>query len=193
MQGTSRVVFLNGASSSGKTTLATAFRDQRAKVGDFWLVTGIDDFLAKLPVAWMSAGSDRGAFAADGVRFERTREGLVVRVGSLGRQLIRAYQAGAAAAARAGLNVIVDEVVIDTTSWEDWVAALSGLDVVWVGIRCAPDVAEERSRVRGDRFRGLARAQTATVHRDATYDFEVDTTTRTPSEALLELSRRLGY
>ena len=141
----------------------------------------------------MSAGNDRGAFAADGVRFEPTPEGLVVRVGSLGRQLLRAYQGGAAAAARAGLNVIVDEVVIDKTSWDDWIAALAGLDVVWVGIRCAADVAEERGRVRGDRFRGLARAQTATVHRDATYDFEIDTTTHTPGEALSELSRRLGY
>jgi hypothetical protein len=38
-----RVVVLNGASSAGKTTLATAFRDQRAAVGDFWLLTGIDE------------------------------------------------------------------------------------------------------------------------------------------------------
>ena len=72
-------------------------------------------------------------------------------------------------------------------------AALAGLDVVWVGVRCSADVAEERERVRGDRFRGLARSQTATVHRDATYDFEIDTTTQSPSEALSELTRRLGY
>jgi chloramphenicol 3-O phosphotransferase len=64
---------------------------------------------------------------------------------------------------------------------------------VWVGIRCDPEVAEERARVRGDRFRGLARAQTAIVHRDATYDFEIDTTTHSPGAALLELTRRLGY
>jgi chloramphenicol 3-O-phosphotransferase len=59
-------VILNGASSAGKTTLASAFRDQRAGSGDFWLLVGIDDFLAKLPTEWMSAGPDRGAFAADG-------------------------------------------------------------------------------------------------------------------------------
>jgi hypothetical protein len=53
IQGTSRVVILNGGSSAGKTTLGTAFRDQRAADGDFWLLIGIDDFLAKLP--WRSA------------------------------------------------------------------------------------------------------------------------------------------
>jgi chloramphenicol 3-O phosphotransferase len=192
MPPSSRVVVLNGASSAGKTTIATGFRDQRAAVGDFWLLTGIDDVLAKLPPEWMSAGSERGAFSADGVRFERTPSGVTVRVGRVGRQLLRAYQAGVAAAARVGVNVIVDEVVIDKTSWDDWVVALAGLEVVWVGIRCSAEVAEDRNRVRGDRFLGLARAQTATAHLHTRYDFEIDTTTRTPAEAILELTRRLG-
>jgi len=193
MQERSRVVILNGASSSGKTTLATAFRDQRAAVGDFWLLIGIDDFLSKIPTEWKSAGPDRGPFAADGIRFEITREGPGVRVGSVGRQILRAYQAGVAAAAHIGLNVIVDEVVIDRMSWDDWTAALNGVDVVWVGVRCSPEVAEERNRARGDRFAGLARAQSATVHRDASYAFELDTTTQTPEEAVSELTHRLGY
>src|SRR5437867_3360461 len=154
MQPKPRVVILNGASSSGKTTIATAFRDQRAAAGDFWLLIGIDDFLAKIPPEWKSAGPDRGSFAADGIRFEITRDGPAVRVGNVGRQILRAYQAAVAAAARVGLNVIVDEVIIDRTSWEDWNAALAGLDVVWVGIRCAAEVAEERNRARGDRFAG---------------------------------------
>ena len=193
MPGGSRVVILNGASSAGKTTLATAFCNQRAVVGDFWLLIGIDDFLAKLPTEWKSAGSERGTFADDGIRFETTPEGARVRVGRLGRQLLRAYQATVRASARVGLNVMVDEVVIDKTSWDDWTSALRGLDVVWVGIRCAAEVAEERNKVRGDRFRGLARAQTVTVHQYPVYDFEIDTTTQAPNEAVLELSRRLRY
>jgi chloramphenicol 3-O phosphotransferase len=193
MQARSRVVILNRASSSGKTTLATAFRDQRAAAGDFWLMIGIDDVLSKIPNEWKSAGSDRGPFAADGIRFKMTQQGRAVRIGSVGRRMLRAYQAAVAAAAHIGLNVIVDEVLIDLTSWHDWSVALAGLDVVCVGIRCSPEVAEERNRARGDRYAGLARAQTATVHQDARYDFEVDTTTQTPDEALSQLTHRLGY
>src|SRR6266496_3328261 len=98
-----------------------------------------------------------------------------------------------AAAAHVGLNVIVDEVVIDRTSWDDWAVALAGLEVVWVGVRCSAEVAEERNRARGDRFAGLARALTATVHRHVRYDFEIDTTTQTPDEVLAQLTDRLGY
>jgi len=154
---------------------------------------GIDDALSKIPAEWKSAGPDRGPFAADGIRFEVAREGPGVRVGSVGRQMLRAYQAGVAAAAHVGLNVIVDEVVIDRTSWDDWAVALAGLEVVWVGVRCSAEVAEERNRARGDRFAGLARALTATVHRPVRYDFEIDTTTQTPDEALAQLTDRLGY
>jgi chloramphenicol 3-O-phosphotransferase len=39
--------------------------------------------------------------------------------------------------------VIVDEVLIDKTSWNDWITALADLDVVWIGVRCSTDVAEE--------------------------------------------------
>ena len=117
-----------------------------------------------------------------------------VSVGSVGRLLLQAYQASVAAAGRAGLNIMVDEVVIDRTSWEDWGIALAGLDVIWVGIRCSAEVAEERNRARGDvRYAGLASALTVTVHRDAIYDFEIDTTALTPPAALEELSHHLGY
>jgi chloramphenicol 3-O phosphotransferase len=187
-----RVVILNGASSSGKTTLATAFRDERAAAGDLWVLTGIDDALAKLPMEWHSVGVHRGAFAAEGVRFETTQHGVRVRVGRVGRQLMRAYQAAVGATARVGVNVIVDDVVFDRTHWDDWGVALGDLDVMWVGIVCSPDVVEQRERGRGDRYRGLARAQTAVVHRDAKYDCEIDTTTRTPSQVLAELNRLLG-
>jgi chloramphenicol 3-O phosphotransferase len=145
-----------------------------------------------LPFEWTNAGPDRGAFAADGSRFATMPDGATVRLGHLGRQVLRASQAGVAAAAGVSLQVIVDEVAIDKTSWDDWVVALAGLDVVWVGIRCSAEVAEERNRVRGDRFAGLARARTATVHQHARYDFEINTTTQAPAAAVLELTRRLG-
>ena len=188
-----RVVILNGPSSSGKTTLATAFRDQRAAAADLWFMTGIDDFLAKLPSEWQGVRPESGQFAPDGVRFERTDRGLEVRVGNVGRQLIRAYQSGVAAAAGAGLNVIVDEVVIDQTSWDDWTTALAGLHVVWVGVRCSLEVAEQRERLRPERYAGLTRGQAAIVHRFVQYDFEIDTTTRSEGEVLADLTRLLGY
>ena len=56
----SRIVVLKGPPSSGKTTVSSAFGEERTSVGDFGFVTGIDDYLAKLPAEWRSAGGHRG-------------------------------------------------------------------------------------------------------------------------------------
>jgi chloramphenicol 3-O-phosphotransferase len=66
--------------------------------------------------------------------------------------------------------------------------ALCDLTVVWVGIRCSAEVAEERMVVATDS--PASHAQTATVHQHARYDFEIDTTTQAPADAVLELTRR---
>ncbi len=194
MAGNGQIVILNGASSAGKTTIAASFRDRRAAAGDLWVLMGIDDYLAKLPIEWLDLGlaAGPGRFADDGMRLEHTARGPVLRIGAACRQLLRAYQAAVAGTARSGLNVIVDEVVVDTTARLDWQTALAGLDVVWVGVRCAPEVAEQRELARGDRAIGMTRSQTA-VHADATYAFEIDTTALAPLEAIDEFMRRLGY
>jgi chloramphenicol 3-O phosphotransferase len=162
-------------------------------VGDFWLLIGIDDVLAKLPAEWLDLGlpTGRGRHAADGLWFEATPTGLALRVGGLCRQLLHIYRSTVASAARAGLNVIVDDVVIDAQIWHDWQDALTGLDVVWVGVHCDLDVVEARERSRGDRVVGMARSQFTTVHASAHYDLSIDTTSSSPEQAIAELVRFL--
>lgn len=122
----SRIVVLNGRPSSGKTTISSAFRNEWASVGDFWLVTGIDDYLAELPTEWRSTGGRGGPYVGRRHPLRNAGGEARVSVGSLGQLLLWAYQAGVAAAGRAGLNVMVDEVVIDRMNWEDWGIALGG-------------------------------------------------------------------
>jgi chloramphenicol 3-O phosphotransferase len=186
-----RVVVLNGVSSAGKTTLAEAFCAQEAARGDFWFVTGIDDFLAKLPPEWHRIGDHHGRYADDGFIFEATPAGVEIRLGPVGQRLSHAYHETVAAIARAGVNVLVDEVVLDRANWEAWVDALAGLDVTWVAVRCDVEVAVAREAARGDRFLGLARSQSATVHAYPRYDVEVDTTRTPPEQVLADLTGQL--
>jgi chloramphenicol 3-O-phosphotransferase len=74
------VVILNGTTSAGKTTLAVELQAQLAAAGECWLVWGIDDFLAKLPVAWL-AYDDEGEHADAGIRFDRVDGGITFRPG----------------------------------------------------------------------------------------------------------------
>jgi chloramphenicol 3-O phosphotransferase len=182
-----RVVVLNGTSSSGKTSIANAFQESRSRAGELWLVVGLDDFLAKLPRRWVEVGAWVGSRAGDGVRLERDGDRANFHIGEQARRLMHAYRRSVREVARAGINVIVDEVSLHEDEWDDWCEALRGLDAAWVAVRCDVEVASQREAARGDRALGLVRGQADVVHRFPTYDLELDTTVA----AVPEAARRL--
>ncbi|GGS34362.1 hypothetical protein GCM10010253_04840 [Streptomyces badius] len=154
---------LNGGSSSGKSGIA---RCLQAELPTPWLAAAIDTFVDSLPASLRSAGEGI-EFAADGG----------VAIGEEFRRLETAWREGVAATVRAGAKVIIDDVFLGgPASQEPWRKALTGLNVLWVGVHCEGAVAEAREIVRGDRPRGMAAAQAEKVHRGVSYDVEVDTT-----------------
>jgi chloramphenicol 3-O phosphotransferase len=99
-----------------------------------------------------------------------------VEVGPAFAALDAAWTVGVAAMARAGARIVVDEVFLGgAASQQRWRTALEGLDVLWVGVRCVPEVAAAREAARGDRVAGMAAAQADSVHRGVSYDLVVDT------------------
>jgi chloramphenicol 3-O phosphotransferase len=171
-----RVVILNGTSSSGKTTLIGEFVTRQEAAGACWLTTGIDDFIARLPASWHRTPGFDGPWADDGFRLEAAGEGrLEVRGGMRWQRLQRAYRRTVAAWAREGFDVAVDEVVLDEEAAADWREVLDGFAVLWVGVRCDPEIAVGREIARGDRVIGMAASQAEMVHNGVVYDIEVDT------------------
>jgi chloramphenicol 3-O phosphotransferase len=186
------VVVLNGTSSAGKSSLAREFQERRAARGECWVVFGIDDFLPKLPGRWVEVDTWKGPSGEDGVRLERTGDRARYHIGKYGQRLLAAYRGSVAEIARCGLNVIVDDVMIEHHEWEQWRRALGGLAPVWVGVRCDVEVAVAREAARGDRATGLARGQADSVHRYPVYDLEVDTTAESAAEVAGRLEEFLG-
>ena len=178
-----KVIVLNGTTSSGKTTLATTLQAQLASVGECWIIIALDDFFAKLPFDWVQLGRHVGAHAEEGIVFELVDGEIERRLGPIGAQVIAAYRSAVGGAARAGLNVIVDEVLLSEEDWDAWKVELSGLDPFWVRVDLALELVEARERDRGDRVIGMARAQYDVVHKYATYDLVVDTATMDPRAA----------
>jgi chloramphenicol 3-O phosphotransferase len=140
----------------------------------------------------MDLATGPGEYADAGLWFEQTPSGRRLRVGPTCRQLIEVYHQWVSAAVRSGMNVIVDDVVIDRETYESWERVLEGLEPVWVAVRCPVEVAEARELIRGDRAIGLARAQHELVHRDISYAFDIDTGDLTATEAHETLRRHLG-
>jgi chloramphenicol 3-O phosphotransferase len=181
-----RIIVLNGASSVGKSTIATQFVGLRAERGECWVIVGIDDFLVKLPWQWFDTELD-GPYGADGFRFEPSPDGVVASVGEVGRRLLATYRRSVALWSRQGFDVIVDDVTFDADAAADWDVALAERPVTWVGVQCDPAVAEARERARGDRVPGLARGLSAVVHAHRSYDLELDSTFATPDALVAAL------
>ncbi|MEU9145519.1 chloramphenicol phosphotransferase CPT [Streptomyces sp. NPDC048349] len=157
------MIILNGGSSSGKSGIV---RCLQAVLPDPWLAFGCDSFVDAMPARMQE--SDGGiVFAADGG----------VSVGEDFRALEAAWMHGIAAMARAGARVVIDDVFLaGAGSQQRWRAALGGIGVLWVGVRCESAVAAGREVARGDRTTGMAALQAELVHAGVVYDLEVDTT-----------------
>jgi chloramphenicol 3-O phosphotransferase len=107
-----------------------------------------------------------------------------ISVGSAFTVIEDAWNRGLAAMVRAGVNLVLDEVLLSGAESQARVrAAFGDLYVLWVGVRCTPELAAEREAARGDRVVGQAAHQAATAHEGVVYDLEVDTSTTSSDEA----------
>jgi chloramphenicol 3-O phosphotransferase len=157
-----QVIVLNGGSSSGKTGIA---RCLQAILPRPWISLSVDDLVDALPPSLTDSGS--------GIAFGQHGE---VLVGAGFREIEAAWMAGVAAMARAGARIVFDDVFLSGAASQQRVrAGLEGLAVLWVGVRCAPEIAAGREIARGNRAAGMAAAQAATVHEGVVYDIEIDT------------------
>ena len=159
---TTQVIVLNGGSSSGKTGIA---RCLQAILPRPWISMSVDDLVDALPPSLIGPGS--------GIAFGQQGE---VTVGEGFRAIEAAWMTGVAAMARAGARIIFDDVFLGGAASQERIRThLEGLGVLWVGVRCDPEIAVGREIARGDRTSGMAATQAEIVHQGVVYDIEVDT------------------
>lgn len=192
--GAVEVIVLNGASSAGKTTLATALQDE---FDETWLIFGIDTLIAALPLALLEIHEDAVIAAhpkehdvrPGGIRFDANG---AIEIGSEFRRLEAAWLSGVAAIVASGVRLILDEVFLDGRHDQDRLRqALEGRPVVWVSVTCDLEVAAQRERDRGDRPVGASERQIDQVHDGVHYDLVVETTSRPSSELAQEIAERV--
>jgi chloramphenicol 3-O phosphotransferase len=175
-----QIIFLNGASSSGKSTLAITLQKALDKP---YLYMSIDDHLyrfTKFISEYQRIGQSKSPTMStvnQPQEFLRSR-----RLFSLIFQQIPRFHHAVAAKANSGNRVIVDHVLEQSVWLEECVILFDGLEVIFVGVHCPLEELERRAINRGDRPRGLSRYQYGKVHVHGIYDIELDTSTLTPEE-----------
>lgn len=179
------VIVLNGGSSSGKSSIARCLQEL---LDEPWAVLGIDDLIDALAPSLVGAAHERPG-RTPLVRYGTQGE---VHLDPAWEPVEAAWYRGVAAMARAGLHIVVDEILLSGGAGQHRLAAaFEGLEVLWVGVTCDGAVAAAREASRVDRLGGMAAAQAAAVHEGVRYDLVVDTTARSTEECALEVSRRV--
>jgi len=168
------IIFLNGCSSAGKSTIAKAIQHLSQKP---WLLIGIDTFFQMMPSDYVGFGDK----ADQGFHFipEHDEVGPLVRIvsGPFGEAVVKAVPNVIRTLAESGFDLIVDEVVFGDEGIRRYAKALSGETVYFIGVMCGLPALQEREILRGDRAVGLGRDQMTRVHnQNCFYDLSVDTT-----------------
>ena len=168
--GRGRIIFLNGTSSSGKSSIAEA------------LLQVLDEPWFHMPVDAINAMRSKN----------RTAELDQAGLDSLLAKTRAGFHRAVAAMAEAGNDVVVDHVLSENWRLIDCLRVLDGYEVVFVAVRCSPRELVRRERARGDREPGQAAAQQERVHAHRIYDLECDTTATSPVECALRIKEFLA-
>lgn len=150
-----RIIFLHGASSSGKSTIARAL--QARIEAPFWHIS-IDHLRDSgvLPLERFRNGDFRWSDARAG--------------------FFAGFHASLAAWAAAGNNLILEHI-LDTDGWmEELQRLFAPYDVLFVAVHCPLPLLVERERLRGDRPEGSAQRDFETIHVGRKYDLELQST-----------------
>ncbi|MGI8614277.1 MAG: chloramphenicol phosphotransferase CPT family protein [Nocardioidaceae bacterium] len=160
-----RIIFLNGATSSGKTSIAEHLLALLDAPYFYLQVDAINAMRARPPT----------------LRLRPEQLELVLERTVLG------FHRAVAGMAAAGNPILVDHVLREPSWLLDCLALFAGGDVVFVGVHCPLAELERRERARGDRELGRVAYHFARVHRHGSYDVEVDTSTSSPHACAVEI------
>jgi chloramphenicol 3-O phosphotransferase len=184
---TPSVIFLNGPSSAGKTTLGTALQDA---LDEPYLLMGLDTCFAMVPSQW--AGGPMGAHRAQGFQYvdqpdEDGKPVSGIAYGPVGLRMLQGFHRAVRAFVEAGNPVIVDEMMLGPEVRDHWLTTLADLDVLKVAVHCDLPEREHRESTRKHGHKGLARWSEHRVHEGMPYDLWIDTTHQSPEHSAQEV------
>ena len=178
-----RVIYLNGTTSSGKTTVAKNFELLEKEP---YLYLGLDTFIGMLPLGYFGKvpPADQCMLITPFIDEEGHNQ-VKLEYGPMAMKLIKVMYETVRLLAEEGLNVIFDDVY-----WDLLFPAkiLKGIDVILVSIYAPLDVLETREVMRSNRTPGMARWQFSRIYpEDRVYDLEIDTSKISPEEAVKQI------
>jgi len=178
------VIFLNGTSSAGKTTIAKALQEKAASP---FLHIGIDTFLFMLPLQFLFEGKQ----ASLGYEFIRVDDDagpkVIVRTGYYGKKLNAVKRDTLKNLLQQKFTLIIDEVLFSDDEYVEYAKLLQAHKAYFISVKPPLHVCQERERQRGDRLIGLSRGVYEPTYQNKHYDLEIDSSAISPNDAAEEI------
>lgn len=186
-----QIIYLNGPSSSGKTTVAKALQHA---FDNLFLHVGMDKIIGWMPEKvnnWTGGCAPLGYSWKEGVDAlgNQIQE---LQIGPYAQKIGQTFQEIVLMLAKMGHHLIIDDVSFGKKQVDGWKELLKNFQVLWVGVNAPLSILEQREKDRGNRIAGSARGQFHKVHADATYDLEIDTHHATVAENIEKICSKIG-
>ncbi|MGB0453111.1 MAG: chloramphenicol phosphotransferase CPT family protein [Bacteriovoracaceae bacterium] len=166
------IIYLNGTSSSGKTTVAKLIQEEFE--GSYFYFS-IDSLLYSLPEKTLKSIESGGDLAK-----QLDWQGIFA-----------SYFECLMALSRNGQNVIGDCPIYSQKQFDCFKESIGEIkEIVRVGIDCPLEILNQREKDRGDRAIGLAASQAETIHQFLPYDLKVDSSEMNPQEIVDKIKVR---
>src|SRR3990167_8760913 len=169
------IIFINGPSSSGKTSIA---KELQSQLTDTYLHVGIDWFLSTMPKKLWNH--------PDGFLLKQTKEDgkdlTQIIIGKEGQKLVNSIGPVIKSLLDSGNNLIIDEVILSQECLNKYLDVLKNHTTLFVGTTAPIEVLRKREKQRGDRAIGMAEEQDKLTHKFLKYDLFIDTNNSKPAD-----------
>jgi len=177
------IIFLNGTSSAGKTTLSHKLQEL---LDAPYVHMALDQFRDGLPDKYRGLNSPPGTTGSRGLNVVPVRDGETaytsIQFGEDGVKMLRGMRRAIAAMVKSGNNVIIDDIILSGEFLNDYLQVFRDLKVIFVGVHCPLSVIDKRETARPGRFPGTAAGHFQICHAHGDYDVEVDTSIDSPQQ-----------
>jgi chloramphenicol 3-O phosphotransferase len=175
------VIFLNGTSSAGKSSVATKLLE---RLDGPFLRVGLDWYGDVLSPKFQCGGEH----ADQGYTFVHTEDEIgpltSIKTGAVGLQLDSAAHRAMKVFLDSGFSLVIDEVLFEDASFKDYLTVLKEYCVYFIAIKPTKEVVAQREMNRGNRVLGFARGLYDAVYSNKIYDLEIDSSELTTEETV---------
>jgi len=174
------IVFLNGTSSAGKTSIAKKIQEIYPEP---MLHMGMDHFFFSLHPRFIGHGEESHL----GYQFVSVDDPIgpkiLVQKGIYGKRISRAMHLALKAVVESNIPLVIDDLLFSEEDFQDYLELFKDVNVIFVSVKPPLQIAELREKMRGDRSAGLARGLYEVVYQDRLFDIEIDTEKMSPEES----------